>query len=73
MIVSSKLFRGNPIPRALMNTIDEYIPDDFFVDLLHVFKVCFSHLSSLFKDEPNVLRININLFCDHRTQMLEAK
>ncbi|KAL0878283.1 hypothetical protein Bca101_027989 [Brassica carinata] len=29
---------GNPIPRALMNKIDEYIPDEFFVDLLHVFK-----------------------------------
>lgn len=29
---------GNPIPRALMTKIDEYIPDDFFVDLLHVFK-----------------------------------
>ncbi|CAN8233943.1 unnamed protein product [Cochlearia groenlandica] len=29
---------GNPIPRALMNTIDEYIPDDFFVELLHVYK-----------------------------------
>ncbi|KFK42213.1 hypothetical protein AALP_AA2G226200 [Arabis alpina] len=29
---------GNPIPKALMNKIDEYIPDEFFVDLLHVFK-----------------------------------
>ncbi|KAG7587480.1 F-box-like domain superfamily [Arabidopsis thaliana x Arabidopsis arenosa] len=37
--VSSRLENwGNPIPRALMTKIDEYIPDDFFVDLLHVFK-----------------------------------
>lgn len=38
-ISSFKSFRGNPIPKALMNKIDEYIPDEFFVDLLHVFKV----------------------------------
>ncbi|XP_013615420.1 PREDICTED: F-box protein At1g78280-like, partial [Brassica oleracea var. oleracea] len=29
---------GNPIPRALMNKIDEYIPDEFFINLPHVFK-----------------------------------
>ncbi|KAH0898138.1 hypothetical protein HID58_047706 [Brassica napus] len=32
------VYWGNPIPRALMNKIDEYIPDEFFIDLLHVFK-----------------------------------
>lgn len=39
LVISS--FRGNPIPKALMNKIDEYMPDEFFVDLLHVFKVAY--------------------------------
>lgn len=46
VIILSEPLRGNPIPRALMNNIDEYIPDDFFVDLLNVFKV--ASLISLF-------------------------
>lgn len=70
-IPSFKSFRGNPIPKALMNKIDEYIPDEFFVDLLHVFKV--TSLIYLLLRESIHLLINITFFVDHRTQMLEMK
>lgn len=50
VIVLFEPLRGNPIPRALMTKIDEYIPDDFFVDLLNVFKVAIltSHFSGTY-------------------------
>lgn len=34
------IFRGHPIPKALIHKVDEYIPDDF-VKLLDIYQVSF--------------------------------